>query len=336
MNAVNSYVGLVSGRYYDLRGSRVFVGLQHPANAKTTTGIGINIAPKNLAHVEVQNGTVIAVREIAGAYFEAATAPYDPVAMRYLALSERNGRLYWETSRDGVAFDVLYDEPAPFDVSLVNATVFAGSATALAAPGTAVFDQFDGGTPSPVAACKATTLVDSFDDGVIGPLWANSFTDACCTDTESNGQVVLTSDGTAGFAGRRSSAGYDLRESAIALATKGPQQPTKLYGALVAIIDTKNYVTLEIRDGGGYECNAFIGGVLHQTPAPIVAGDAYIRLRESGGMLAYEASADAITWRDLTTIPDPLDLSDLLIGFEIGYNMNAGANAVAFDGFNAP
>jgi hypothetical protein len=336
VNAASAYVGIVSGRYYDLHGQRVFVGLQHPANAKTTTGLGINVAPKTLAHVEVQDGIVIAVREIAGAYFQGATAPYDPVAMRYLALSERNGRLYWETSRDGVAFDVLYDEPAPFDLTLVNATVFAGSATALAAPGSAVFDHFDGGTPSSVGACKAATLVDPFDNGMIGPLWANSFTDACCSDTESNGQVVLASDGTAGFAGRRSSAGYDLRESTIVLATKGPQQPTNLYGALVAVIDKKNYLTLEIRDGGGYECNAFVSGVLHQTPAAIVTGDAYIRMRESGGMLVYEASSDATTWRQLATIPDPLDLSDLLIGIEIGSNTASVANAVAFDGFNAP
>jgi hypothetical protein len=32
----------------------------------------------------------------------------------------------------------------------------------------------------------------------------------------------------------------------------------------------------------------------------------------------------------------PLDVSDLLIGLEIGNDMTSAANAVAFDGFNAP
>ncbi|HET9993598.1 MAG TPA: hypothetical protein VFQ65_33905, partial [Kofleriaceae bacterium] len=40
--------------------------------------------------------------------------------MRYFGLSERDGRLYWETSRDGVTFDAFYDAPTPFDVSLVT------------------------------------------------------------------------------------------------------------------------------------------------------------------------------------------------------------------------
>lgn len=334
VNAANTYVGLVSGRYYDLRGRRVFTGVQHVANAKTSTGLGVGIDNQTLAHLVVENGNVIAVREVDGVYDQRAMMPYDPVAARYFAISERGGRLYWETSSDAVTFDVLYDEPDPFDLSLVDASLFAGTSIANADPGMAVFDDFNGGVPAAVEACKAATLVDPFVDA--GHLWENSFTDACCTDKEANGQVVLSSDGTAGFAGRRSSAGYDLRESAISLATKGPQQPTSLYGALVAVIDVKNYVTLEIRDGGGYECNAFVDGVLHQTPAPMANGDAYVRLRESGGMLAYEASGDATTWRELVTIPDPLDLSDLLVGLEIGSKVNGAANAVAFDGFNAP
>ena len=334
VNATNSYVGLVSGRYYDLREHRIFVGLQHPANAKTSTGLGINTSQKTLAHIVIEDGSLIAVRELDGDYVQTATAPYDPIAARYLALSEHAGRLYWETSPDGISFDELYDEPDPFPVMLVSASLFAGSTMALATPGTAVFDQFDGGVAAPIGACKAATLVDPFDDTL--DLWENSFEDPCCTDVTTAGQLVLSSDGTAGFAGHRSSAGYDLRDSAVVVMTKGPQGGTKLAAELTAIIDPQNYVALEMRQTDGYECNALVGGTLTQTPAPIVAGDAYLRLRESSGMLSFEASSDGATWRDLSTIADPIDLSDVVIGLEMGNTLNSATDKVAFEAINAP
>jgi hypothetical protein len=136
--------------------------------------------------------------------------------------------------------------------------------------------------------------------------------------------------------GHRSSAGYDLRESAVVAATKGPELATKLTAEVTAIIDPNNYVALEMRTGDVYECNAVVGGVLNQTPAPIATGDAYLRLRETGGVLAFEASSDAVTWRDLATIPDPIDLSDVTLGLEAGNTVNDAANTVAFDGINAP
>jgi hypothetical protein len=333
VNAANTYVGLVSGRYYDLRGRRVFTGVQHVANAKTSTGLGVGIDNQTLAHLVVEDGNVIAVREVDGVYDQRAMMPYDPVAARYFAISERGGQLYWETSSDAVTFDVLYDEPDPFDVSLVDASLFAGTAIANADPGMAVFDNFNGGVPAAVEACKAATLVDPFDAS--GHLWENSFTDACCTDKEANGQVVLSSDGTPGFAGRRSSAGYDLRASQIAIGAKAPQAVSKLYGALTAVLDAQNYLALEVRSDG-YECNAVVGGTLQQTPAALDGADAYLRLRETSGTVVYEASTDGTSWRVLATMPTPLDVSDVLIGFEIGNKLNTAANSVTFAGFNAP
>jgi hypothetical protein len=333
VNAANTYVGLVSGRYYDLRGRRVFTGIQQVANPKTTTGLGIGIDNKTLAHLVVEDGYVIAVHEVDGVYIQRAMLPYDPIAAHYFAFSERGGRLYWETSRDAITFDVLYDEPDPFDLSLVDTTMFAGAAIANADPGKAVFDTFNGGVPAELTACKAATLVDPFGDP--GHLWENSFADGCCKDSEANGQVVLSSDGSPGFAGRRSSAGYDLRDSQIMAATKGPQLVSKLYGALTAVIDKQDYLALEMRTDG-YECNAVVGGTLQQTPAALGPGDAFIRLRESAGTVSYEASSDGMTWRVLATMPTPIDVSDLLIGFEIGNTVTTSANSVAFDGFNAP
>lgn len=333
-NAANSYLGLVSGHYYDLREHRIFVGLQHPANANTSSGLGINTSQKTLAHIVVEDGAVIAVRELDGNYLQVASAPYDPAAARFLALSEHAGRLAWQTSADGVTFTTLYDEPDPFPMALVSASLFAGSALALAAPGTAVFDQLDGGVAAPIGACKAATLVDPFDATL--DLWENSFRDACCADLTANGQVVLSSDGSAGFAGHRSSAGYDLRDSAVVVMTKGPQQMTKLAAEVTAIIDPQNYIALEMRQTDGYECNAYVNGTLSQTPAAISPSDEYVRLRESAGTFAFEASSDGTTWRELATIVDPIDLSDVVIGLEIGNSLNSAADSVAFEGINAP
>jgi hypothetical protein len=59
-------------------------------------------------------------------------------------------------------------------------------------------------------------------------------------------------------------------------------------------------------------------------------------VREASGTVVYEASSDGVTWRVLATMPTPFEVSDLLIGFEIGNNLNSAANSVVFDGFNAP
>jgi len=334
VNAANSYVGLVSSMYYDLRGHRVFAGLVHPGNPKTTGGLGVGIDKATLAHVVVENGVLIAVREINADYQQVATEPYDPIADRYLALEERAGRLYWETSPDAVTFTSFYDEPAPFDLSLVETYVYAGLSIANADPGTAVFDSFNGGVAIASPACKAATLVDTFD--ATNALWHNSFADACCSDTETNGEVVLGTNGKSGFAGLRSSAGYDLRDSQIFTATKGPQQMTTMYGLLGAEIDVNNYIAFEL-DSAGYTCETFAAGVLHQDMAVRMAGDAYARLREAGGTIFYEASADATTWRTLASRPTPFDVSDVYVGVEIGNATDSNsANAVAYDGFNAP
>ena len=334
VNAANSYVGLVSSKYYDLRGQRVFAGLVHPGNPKTTGGLGVGIDKTTLAHVVVENGVLIAVREINADYEQVAMEPYDPVGHRYLAFEERAGRLYWETSADAVTFTSFYDEPAPFDLSLVETYVYAGLSTASADPGSAVFDSFNGGVAILSSACKATALVDSFDG--TNALWENSFADACCTTTESNGQVVLSTNGKAGFAGLRSSAGYDLRDSQIYTATKGPQQSTTMYGLLGAEIDVDNYIVLEL-DGAGYTCETFTAGVLQQDMAVHMAGDAYVRLREAAGTVFYEASPDAMTWRTLVSRPTPFDVSDVYVGIEIGNGTDStSANAVAYDSFNAP
>lgn len=335
-NAAMSFAGFQTGQYYDLRGRRTSVELVQPVSGTAASnGIELGYSPGTYVQLEETGGTLLASQRLDGTYSVMQTIPYDRVAHRYLAFSERAGRLYWETSSDGVTFVTLFDEVAPFDVALVTVTLYAGTQTPDPAPGSATFQSFNGGVADGSPACKANTLVDTFDDGAIGHLWERSFADACCTDTEPGGQVVLASNGTAGYVSRRSSAGYDLRDTAISVRTSGPLANTPMYSALEAVIDPKNYVQIEMRQSG-YLLNRVAAGVQMQNPSALVAGDDFLRLREASGQLFFEASSDRVTWRVLDQEPTPLDLSDVVIGLEAGNNGNASANSVAFDDLNVP
>lgn len=72
-----------------------------------------------------------------------ATAPYDPVAHRWLGVREEDGWLYFETSADGVAFVPFHAAVTPFDVSDTTVGIAAGNFDPLGQDSSVSFGQFE-------------------------------------------------------------------------------------------------------------------------------------------------------------------------------------------------
>ncbi len=336
-NAANTFAAFRTLHFYDLRGRRTFVRVSKIANASASTGFGCYFSPTSYVHLEVGGGQLAAVVTTNDNVVVAAQIPYDGATDAYWGLSERGGRLYFETSSDGTAFTSFYDQPEPFDVSLVAPTMYVGTTTAVANPGSAVFSSFNGGTASTEVACPAADLVDTFDDGVIGHLWENSFVDPCCQDTEPNGHLELFNDGASGFVARRSSAAYELRDSSLEVMTTGPDENTTFTSYLEAIVDADNYLELLIKTTG-YQTVRNVATNKVTNSQPRMSTDKYIRIRETSGTVYFEASADKTTWRTLESVADPIDLSNISIGLEGGRAGGAQQtlNTVEFDDLNVP
>jgi hypothetical protein len=128
---------------YDLTESQVRVELQRalrPA-ANTSNYLVATVDLSNYIAIHVGNGVLRASKVVAGVFTSLRTLPYDPAAHRWLRLRESGGTTFWEFSADGASYDVLYQAADPFTLTAVKLGF--GSYQADAAPGFAVFDNFN-------------------------------------------------------------------------------------------------------------------------------------------------------------------------------------------------
>jgi hypothetical protein len=332
-NSAPAYVGYQTQRYYDLRGHRVTTEVTQLGNAGTDTVFGLRHHAATYLSLGVENGMITAGQTIDGTMTVLARTTYDP-AQRFWAFEEQAGQVRALLSSDGVTYTTFYEGPAPFDVSMVAAMLFAGTFTATASPGSAHFASYNGGVAVPGDACPIATLVDTFD-GTTGHLWEPSYTDACCTRMVSGGVLAMGTNGTVGYTGNVSSGGYDLREgSIIASLASGPAAGSAFYTYLRAHLDSNNEVGLEF---GATTITVYtrIAGTSSYAPRPS-NGARYARLRESGGMLYIDASPDRSTWTNVKQLADPFPLDDVVVGLDAGLDAAGAADAVSWDDIGLP
>jgi hypothetical protein len=151
-NTTSSYGGYSSATTWDLTGSEARVEVVRPlraadaaetylvaaVNATNSVILSIDV---NLPGTTTQN--VNAYQEVGGTYTRLAQLPYDPVRHRWLRLREWLGVLYWETSPDGCAWEVLASKAPPVALTAVTLDIGAGTWAPVASPGVAVLDNFN-------------------------------------------------------------------------------------------------------------------------------------------------------------------------------------------------
>jgi hypothetical protein len=145
-----SYGGLSSTVTYDLTASEIRVELVRPlrgvigtqcyflAQTDTSNRVVIFVQADPSAGL-----TVYAYQVVAGTYTPLGRVPYDRARHRWLRLREADGVLYWETSPDGYTWEVLASKAPPIPITAVTLGLGAGTWDRVAAPGVAVFDNFN-------------------------------------------------------------------------------------------------------------------------------------------------------------------------------------------------
>jgi beta-xylosidase len=262
--------------------------------------------------------------------------PYDATAHRFWAVRELDGRISYETSPDGNTFTPFADAQTPIDVSHIRFMLYSGTSSAVAAPGEAKFASAGQPSATPSAACPAAMLVDRFDDGVIGPEWALSYTDSCCTQTETGGVVTFATDGTAtGNAARRSASGSDLRDDEFVVTLTTPPTGPSVTASLTARRDAANFLSLRVTTTATV-ARVVVDGVQSDTTATRAPSEVYLRIRESGGNIYFDVSADKASWRNLDAVRAPFVVDDVLVDLGIGVRAMTAPDQISFDDFNVP
>jgi hypothetical protein len=144
--AGNSYFSFYSATTYDLTASEVRLELVRPlvAHANAYTHLSAFVTTGDSVAIGVRGGQLVCSYTVSGTLTAVATVPYDAARHRWLRLREQGGTLFWETSPQGTEWTVLASRtPPPVVLTALFLVTGAGTSGPVAAPGVAVFDNFN-------------------------------------------------------------------------------------------------------------------------------------------------------------------------------------------------
>lgn len=189
--------------------------------------------------------------------------------------------------------------------------------------------------PAPATPCGSMALLrDDFGDTVTGAQWYSTVGSGVRVVETAGHLAIALGTGTAGVEGRYTSRNaYDLRASSI---------------AATVLRTTGEYTAIEVRDpdrrGGaiGVERTTLVALVLDdaiETQRAQVAYDParhrHWRLREAGGTLHWETSADLATWSLLHAEPLPMT-GTLAHARLVAWGQTTAGGEAWFDDVNLP
>jgi hypothetical protein len=334
----SAYGGYIGARFVDFRGQRTYVEVPQVPNTALVGEAALQIFSDNLNNISITERQGMLRATLQNESSVIAMVPYDPVAHRWWQLREAAGTIYFETSPDGVTYTAFSTTPAPAWVSHAKLELFGGSYTSINAPGQAHFDNLNGGGTPMEPWCKASSFVDDFSAGAIGPEWGRVFMNGACTNREMAGQAVITLDGAASnVCGLVSGTDFDLVGDGVFV---------KVNATPNVAVDAYSYVMVKIDDGAEYfeleenlgdtVCAEYISGVRTERCHVLYdAAQLYWRVREENGDIVWERGSDGVTWNQLGRQPEPYPFTDVQI--EIGAGaMGATGNpgTATFDAYN--
>jgi hypothetical protein len=336
-NSSSTFVGYKSSVAMDIREQRIVAAISgFPAvNANMGLRVESNFA-QDAVVIGTEGNTLYARKTVGGAFSVLNTIPFDTAMHRFWALSEHAGTLTWEWSQDGTSFNTLYSAPDPIDLSFKYVQVFAGTQNAIASPGTARYASFNAGVPALSTACAPSAFMDTFDDGVTGEEW-RVFLDSCCSDAETGGHLVVSSNGTAmGTKSRRSGWGFDLRGASIGITVVEIPTNANQTGIFAAYYDAQNQLQIRV-SSSAITVRIVIGGTPTNTnyalpgPAPF-----HVRIREAGGMVFFEATTNKqVGWSVMQMQPAPFSVDDVRISIALNA-ASLAADHITFDDLDVP
>ena len=340
--AMESFGAYFSQRRHDLRGGEISVEVTEvltPAPMSVTYLVAAGPdGSQDQAGIAAVNGWLGCVWVAAGN--EQQICPgvaYSSTAHRWWRLREQDGTAYWETSADPAgAWTSHASRPTPawFQYALIE--IGAGHHPAQSSPGTARFDNVNGGTASG-SWCPAADFVDPFDGGIDPVRWAYRNVSACTVDDGTSDVSITAPAGTDPFdCWFGASAAYDLTDSSVTLE--------------VTAVDTASTAAsyLWVTDFGGTHMLVIRQerGMLYfdQDRTPVgtpVPWDAtthrYWRIAHDGGQIRFRTSGGMGSWQDHHSAAIGFPVDGVLVYFGVYANSAVLSPATStFAGLNAP
>lgn len=314
------YAAYASDTTYTLAGSHVLVQMWPPAAGGAATEAWAQVlVTSSTAGTDV----VFEVNAIAGllvmanrtGYFDpdAVQIAYDPDDHRWLRMSEAAGTLVWETSPDGLAWTVQRTETAPAWLADADLQLQLISHRSDGTPDVAEFDNLNlpPDPPAPSTAVFAD-LTDDFAAPTVDTVkWPNNY------NTGPGGVLPDQPDGRArvpcgeGFAAYASDTIYRLQGSHAHVQLTPPPAAGHLeaYAQLLILSDVAGTQIV-------FEVDAVTNLLLmavhvdynddNVTTVPYdPVAHAWLRIRESASILAWDTSPDGREWTTRHTAPAP-------------------------------
>jgi len=181
-------------------------------------------------------------------------------------------------------------------------------------------------------------LKDDFNDNSInGIKWANWSNGGGNTFSETGQQAVIILDGvTFGYSRYLTSTGYDLTGSyTFVQAITVPSNSTQAQAYIKLTLDASNYILIG-KTGSNMYTQYDLATVITTTTTPYDAvKHLWWRIRESGGSILWDTSADGYTWDNLRTLASSFAVTSLKIEVGAGcFQAEASPGSFVFDNFN--
>ncbi len=141
---VSDYCGYSTSSAYDLRSNAVRVEVKQTTNTMADTGTYLTVDAKGGKIEMAQEGDMLFMRyETPMTSADVGAELYDPMQHRWWRIREKTGMIYWETSADGMTWNIRAQTMTPMPVDAVQVSLAAGTGSVVAMPGEAHFDNFN-------------------------------------------------------------------------------------------------------------------------------------------------------------------------------------------------
>lgn len=142
----SAYYGIETSTTYDSTGTGFSAQVLNSGDLsieslETEMNIYVDGDNRVFFNISGYDNTISAYQEVGGTVSNLAYATYDPVEHRWLRIREDGGTTYWETSRDGINWNILHSASNPITFTSVYVGFVCGKWDSVGGATTAIFDN---------------------------------------------------------------------------------------------------------------------------------------------------------------------------------------------------